>query len=113
MTTEVKRPDYEALRKTLEFFQEALADKIDDIESSRRSTMLVRPYELFLPLSVLGMKEDEKEALIMGFNRGFMDGVCEIISRLESWLRKEAEDYFENPTFLVCPECGVKEYTGV
>ena len=93
-----KRPDYKALRKTLEYIQSNLVDRVDRLEKIRRED-LVRAYRF--------SDEEMYETACAAFRSGFVDGIIEFIFMMESELRQEIQELYDKTTCLYeCPECG-------
>lgn len=83
MRDDEKRPDYEALRKTLEYIKSDLVDRIDKLEEKRLED-ITRGYPV--------IDEKERDLVCVAFRCGFTDGIIEFIHMMESELRQEVKE---------------------
>ena len=77
------KPDYEALRKTLEYIKRDLANRIDKLEEKRLEDIVGG-----CPV----IDEKERDLVCVAFRCGFTDGIIEFIHMMESELRQEGEE---------------------
>lgn len=97
MGDDKRRPDYEALRKTLEYIQSNLVDRVDKLEEIRRED-LVREYRF--------SDKEMYETACAAFKSGFVDGIIQFIFMMESELGQEIPELYNDTVCLhMCPEC--------
>ena len=97
MSDDKRRPDYEALRKTLEYIHSNLVDRVDKMEEVRRED-LVKEYRF--------SDEEEYMTACLAFRSGFTDGIIQFILMMESELSQEIIDLYNDTVCLhMCPEC--------